>query len=395
MTNNTIYIAAAGSGKTTFILNQAVALHKHGLPEGKKILIVTYTDNNQSNIREKIVKKYGYIPKDILVTGWYAFLLDYWIRPFKGSVLEQLYERHIGLAFVEGISGTKKLPNGQVRTTYRNDTEKFLDKKQRNLYSDKLAEFAFKCWESNQDALIERLSNIVDIIYVDEAQDLAAWDYEVMKILFKSGKVRCILCGDPRQHTFSTTPASKNKKYEGDIVRYVEDKVNTKRRAYVGVDTVTLSKSHRCGMEICAFASSIMPTIPATEMCSCADCCSKRFAYTLQKGVFLVKVKDVHDYVNIYNPLSLIWSNATKLYVPTERQLNWGESKGLQAEATLIYLTKVLIEHYSSKRKKQNGISPLVQSKFYVAVTRAEHTVGLVVPDNFDNSIINLPFWSK
>lgn len=205
MANSTIYIAAAGAGKTTFILRQAIGLYQKGLPKGKKILIVTYTDNNQNNIRQKFLNKYGGIPKDIIILGWFTFLLVYWIRPFKGTVIEQLYNRHIGMSFVEGISGTKALPDGRVITTYHNDAEKFLDSSLKHLYSDKMAEFAYKCWEQNKVDLLNRISNIADTIFIDEAQDLVAWyfewDFELMKILIKSDKVNCILCGDPRQST--------------------------------------------------------------------------------------------------------------------------------------------------------------------------------------------------
>lgn len=391
MMSNKIYISAAGSGKTTFILNQAINQHKQGLPDGKRILIVTFTNNNQINIRDRILNQYGYIPRNIEVSGWYSFVLDYWIRPFKGTVLEQLYECHIGLSFVEGISGTKKLPNGKIINTYHNDTEKFLCKKQNGIYSDKLSEFAFKCWENNKNELIDRLSNIVDTLYIDEVQDLAAWDYELMKILLKSNKIKCVLCGDPRQHTFSTTSSSKNKKYQGNIALYVEENVNTKKKKYVEIDTVSLNKSHRCGMDICTFASTIIPMFPPTEMCTCTTCLARRDAYTYPQGIFLVKIKDVQDYVNLYNPLSLVWNRATKIEVQTEKLLNWGESKGLQSDSTLIYLTDKLIEAYNSKGRI--NIPEATKRKFYVAVTRAKFTVGLVVPDDFDNTHIKLPFW--
>lgn len=91
MANNTIYIAAAGAGKTTLIIRQATELYKRGLPDGKKVLIITYTDNNQNNIRQKFLNEYGFVPKNIVILGWFTFLLVYWIRPFKGTVIEQLY----------------------------------------------------------------------------------------------------------------------------------------------------------------------------------------------------------------------------------------------------------------------------------------------------------------
>ena len=387
-----VYIAAAGSGKTTFIIDQTIDLHRKGLPANKKILIVTFTTNNQNNIRSRIMSNFGYIPSNIVIIGWFSFLLEYWIRPFKGTVLTQLYNRHVGLAHVDGISGMKKLKSGKFIMTYRNDTEKFLDKKQDNLYSDKLAEFAYKCWENNKKDLEERFSNIVDTLFVDEVQDLAAWDYELIKVLFKTNAVKCILCGDPRQHTYSTTKAPKNKKYEGNIVSYIDNKVNNKKTTYVDIDVTTLSKSHRCGKDICSFASSLMPEHPATEMCSCSSCSEKRGKYTLQQGMFLVRRRDVKAYVERYNPLTLVWNKTTKVIVDTGGIMNWGESKGLQAEATLIYLPNTLINYYSDSREEQP--SKHVLSRFYVAVTRAMYTAALVVPDDFNNTFLNLPFWN-
>ena len=53
MSNNIIYIAAAGSGKTSLILNQ---VNNRLLSENtdKKIGIITYTLKNQENIKVKI-----------------------------------------------------------------------------------------------------------------------------------------------------------------------------------------------------------------------------------------------------------------------------------------------------------------------------------------------------
>ena len=395
MANNTIYIAAAGAGKTTLIIRQAIELYKSGLLTDKKILIITYTDNNQNNIRQKFLDKYGFVPKNIIILGWFTFLLVYWIRPFKGTVIEQLYNRHIGMSFVEGISGTKRYSNGQVITPYHNNAEKFLDSSQKHLYSDKIAEFAYKCWEQNKDDLVNRISNIADTIFIDEAQDLAAWDFEIIKTLIISGKVNCIIYGDPRQSTYKTTASPKHSQYSGNIALFAEQKINQKRRKFVTIDTTTLSKSHRCETSICTFASTILPNSPVMEMCLCSECKNRRDAYTLPKGVFLVKEQDVQKFVNIYNPLSLIWDKRVNVKVQTEYILNWGESKGLQADATLIYMTKTLLDWYSPSIKSKKKIAQETRHKFYVAVTRAKYVVGLIVPNNFDNSIISLSFWRE
>ena len=79
--------------------------------------------------------------------------------------------------------------------------------------------------------------------------------------------------------------------------------------------------------------------------------------------------------------------------IQTEYILNWGESKGLQADATLIYMTKTLLDWYSPSMRSKKKMSRETLNKFYVAVTRAKYVVGLIVPNNFDNSIISIPFW--
>ena len=81
--------------------------------------------------------------------------------------------------------------------------------------------------------------------------------------------------------------------------------------------------------------------------------------------------------------------------IQTKSVLNWGENKGLQADATLIYMTKILLNWYKLPMKSRKNISRETLHKFYVAVTRAKYAVGLIVPNNFDNTIISLPFWRE
>lgn len=392
MTDNSIYIASAGSGKTSFILSQVYKLLHEGIEDNKYIIIITYTIRNQENIRERLIKKIGYIPKRIIVIGWYTFLLDYWIRPFKGTVLDILYDKHIGLTYVEGQSGIIKV-NGQTICTYHNDIEKFLDSKKENLYSDKLSEFAYLCYKKNPISLLERLSNIINTIFIDEAQDLSGWDFELVKTMLKSAsKLKCVLCGDPRQHTYDTSASSKNKKYKGNIVLYAKEKINTKTKKYVRIDTETLNLSHRCIQQICDFASIVSNEYPRTQSCNCKECCKRRNDYPHKTGMFLLKKKDVKAYIEEYQPISLIWDINQKVYIQTDTILKYGESKGLQTNSTLIYPTKVILKFLHSGI---NDLSPITKSKFYVAITRARFSSAIIVDDDFDNTKIALRFWEK
>ena len=52
MKNNKLIISAAGSGKTTFLINRALEQDRK-----EPILITTYTIENEQEIRKKILKK--------------------------------------------------------------------------------------------------------------------------------------------------------------------------------------------------------------------------------------------------------------------------------------------------------------------------------------------------
>ena len=121
MNNSRIYVAAAGSGKTHLMLDLAEK-EISSLPIGKKIAIVTYTINNQENIKQRLARDYKVLPERIKVMGWYSFVLNYWIKPFKGDVIPQLYNHHIGLAKIEGTSGLIKTRSGRIfRTTAQSE----------------------------------------------------------------------------------------------------------------------------------------------------------------------------------------------------------------------------------------------------------------------------------
>lgn len=55
--------------------------------------------------------------------------------------------------------------------------------------------------------------------------------------------------------------------------------------------------------------------------------------------------------------------------------MNMGESKGLTFDCVLIYPTKPILDWMKDHSKTLKDLS---QSKFYVAVTRAKHSVAIV-----------------
>lgn len=390
--NNKIYIAAAGSGKTSLLLQQVQDELKLNVNPDKDISIVTFTVNNQENIKKSIISEMKMIPKTLKVMGWYKFILDYWIKPFKGDVIPLLYDHHIGLYKIDGQSGINRV-NGRYIRLFSKDgnPEKYFMTDSRKIYSDKLSEFAYECYNRNKELLIMRLSNIFSSIYIDEVQDLAGWDLEIIKIIAKSQKVNLRMYGDPRQNTLKTNFSSKNKRYNGKLDDYIKEHINTRRKTFVEIDKQTLSYSHRCVDPICDFANRLVSDYPPSHACHCLDCVKERNDYSHPKGMFVIRESDLESYIKTYNPISLIWNKTSLDKVRTKVHYNYAESKGLQTNASLIYLTKKFIDNISSNR--HFPVSKNTLMKLYVAVTRAKFACALVVPDNFDNSLIGLPFW--
>lgn len=78
---SSLIIAAAGAGKTTFLVNQALKISEN-------ILITTYTDVNEQSIREKFYEAHGCIPANVTIMPWFSFLIKHGIRPYQNYLIK-------------------------------------------------------------------------------------------------------------------------------------------------------------------------------------------------------------------------------------------------------------------------------------------------------------------
>lgn len=155
---NRVIIAAAGSGKTTHLVDIAVK------NPNKRILITTYTDANSNEIKAKFYHKLGYIPHNIQIMPWFSFLLTHCVRPYQGKLCK---ERVDNLVLVSGVS---------TQWVSETDVERYYFDAHGRIFSDKLAKFAYKYNQVNNDLVTYRLSLLYDAIFIDEIQDIAGWD---------------------------------------------------------------------------------------------------------------------------------------------------------------------------------------------------------------------------
>lgn len=377
MKNNKLIISSAGSGKTTYIVNTALAV-----PKEEQVLITTYTEANEAEIRSMILKRRKCIPSNLTIQTWFSMLIQHGVRPFQGSMNDVLWSKDIiGMLLVAEQSGLKyKSKRGLFYWSEEKDFDKHYFTSTWKIYSDKISKFMVKCDNKTNGQVISRLSRIYSQIYVDEVQDLAGYDLELIKLLFISNS-NILLVGDPRQVTYLTHHSTKNKKYQdGRIKDYLLENCN-RLLSEDSIDEHTLKKSHRNNKEICDYASKLFEGIyEKSEPCTCDNCRADDIEH---QGVFIVRPSDVKDYLEKYKPVQLRW-DVRKRVNDKYPVFNFGESKGQTHDRVLIYPTSKMIDWVKDNSfdftKKVNGrIEKIigVREKFYVAITRARYSVAI------------------
>ncbi|QQG47321.1 MAG: UvrD-helicase domain-containing protein [Candidatus Woesebacteria bacterium] len=349
---NKLVIGAAGSGKTTFLVKSALVC------KDENVLITTYTRSNEKEIRKKIIQINKFIPENITIQTWFSFLLEHGAKPYQGSV----YDKDIkGMVLVSSQSAPY-VPEG--------DTENHYFTKNQRIFSDKLTKFVLKCNSCCKGEVVNRISRIYQHIYIDEIQDLSGYDLELLKLLLKC-KSNLLLVGDPRQGTYSTSNSSKNRKYKrANILSFFGDKSIT-----IETDTTSLTTNYRSSTLICELSNKLYPNLTKT-LCGNAS-------KTGHDGVFVIKSKDVKSYLSKHNPIQL--RNDSRTNIDKEyKYANFGDSKGQEFERVILYPTEPIIKWLKDNNSE---LAPISRSKFYVAITRAKYSVGIVSDVDIQNNM--------
>jgi DNA helicase-2/ATP-dependent DNA helicase PcrA len=353
---NNLIVASAGSGKTTYLVKKSLEI-KYG-----SILITTFTEANGKEIESKFYKMNGCIPQNVKIQTWFSFLLEHGVRPFQGDLIK---EKINGIDFVNQRSGVKYINKTGIPVYWPEDEfEKYYFTKNNLVYTDKLSKLVYRLNENSGNAVIERIANIFRYIFIDEIQDLAGFDLELIKLVLLS-KSKTLMVGDPRQVTYHTHDERKYANYkDGNIIGFIKDEC---KKIECNIDLETLKDTHRNNGEICKFANRVYPHFPT--------CQSLQKERTEHDGVFLVRKKDIDKYLEVYKPIQLRDSRKTKVN-PNYFVMNIGNSKGITMDRVLIYPTKPMLEWLKNHK---SDLNPKSRAKLYVAITRAKYSVAFVM----------------
>jgi superfamily I DNA and RNA helicase len=327
----------AGSGKTSLIVDS--------LDLEKRSLLVTYTNVNLANLKHKIVNKFGYVPANIRVYSYFTFLYSFCYKPF--------------LAMRFGSKGINwDFPPTHTRMLNRTDVAFYQDRFGR-LYHNRIAKLLQE--ENILGDLNSRLERYFDNLYVDEVQDFAGYDFNLLLSLCQS-KLKIMLVGDFFQHTYDTSvDGNVNKNLHTDYSRYQE------RFRHMGlrVDLARLNRSHRCSPNVCSFISDAL-------------------------GIEISSHRTDNAQVEILEDKQLVdekfyCRKTVKLFYQGHNRYpcfsnNWGASKGEDRYEDVC----VVLNPKSYKLLKSSSLHSLsasTKNKLYVACSRARQNLYFVSED--------------
>lgn len=345
--NNIIRVEAAGAGKTYRICQEALELAGH-IETFKRILILSYTNRGVESIKTELCKQnFGVLDSKIEIMTWYRFLLNEMIKPYQSELFAINEVKSIDFFDAYGTINYKKKGTRERYITSNGDIKSSVAS-ELILHIDKITE----------GKVIKRLADIYAHIFVDEIQDMAGYDLNIIEILMRSNiAITCV--GDNKQATFKTNNSIKNKRKSGtNIWDFFQNMIVE--------GMVILRKnltSRRFNNEICSFANEVYPNENNIN--------TSMNEKTGHDGVFILAVKDVSKYYDYYSPTVLKYDRKTitgKYY-----SFNFGECKGLTFERVMIYPNGPF-KDFLIKGKKLS--SP---QKYYVAATRAKYSIAFVI----------------
>jgi DNA helicase-2/ATP-dependent DNA helicase PcrA len=352
--SNEAIIAAAGSGKTEYLLDAALA------DGSARSLVVTYTNENLREIDSRLWAKAGGHITNVSTMTWFEFLLQHGVKPY------QSYKTSIGrIRSINFVSDPSMY-------TKRSDFDAYYLDGADNVYSDAVSDLAVVLDDASRGRVINRLGAIYDNVLIDEVQDLAGYDLEFLQLMLAS-RIQVVMVGDPRQAVYFTNRSNKNSQFRGaKLANWLKARENDNLCVMKTLDT-----SHRCNQTICDFADSIYPSMPKTE--------SKNLEEFEHMGIVFVHEDHLEAYRAAHGAQELRWDRRSRLAGPRAR--NFGQVKGQSFDRVLIHPTSTITEFIERGTALKEGTA----AKFYVAVTRARHSVAIVAKKKSTSTAI--PFW--
>lgn len=329
-----VILAVAGSGKTTYLVNH--------LSQNKRTLIITYTDNNYDNIRDKILREYRESwPENVTVMRYFQFLYQFCYKP--------LFSDECKAKGIDFDSSPPRWAKKRTKLFYLTNSNYF--------YSNRLAAFLEDFNATSE--IKRRLEKYFDEFVIDEVQDIAGRDFNLLQSLM-SANLNMLFVGDFYQHTYDTSrDGTVNKTLFSDIDSY-EMRFS---KAGIFVDKTTLQNSWRCSKAICDYVRENFGIMIYS-------------AKTSNENI-IICVTDPLKIEKIYKDPAVVKLHYNGAAKYGKGHKNWGDTKGQDCYTDVcVLLNKTAYLQYTNGTLQ--NLAMTTRNKLYVALTRAKGNVYLI-----------------
>lgn len=328
-----LVLAVAGSGKTTEIINK--------VNYDDKTIIITYTENNYNNIRNKIIKKFNEIPPNVRIYTYFSFLYKFCFLPLK----KNLDVKGIDYNIIKNKWATAK------------DWAYYMNIGNKKMYHCRLAKL---CNELLITQIKNRLKKYFDNIYIDEIQDFSGHDFNFLLSIIQCD-CNIFLVGDYYQHTYDTSrDGNVNKNLYTNYDNYINKfKISTPELVF---DNTSFLKSKRCSKDVCSFIKEQL---------------NIKIESYFNHISTVKEITDEEEIKNIItNPtiVKLFYQNSKKYDIKNVD--NWGNSKGETYDNVCVILNENTYKLY--KNNNLNTLAPATKNKLYVACSRPRQNLYIV-----------------
>lgn len=374
--NNEVIFAAAGNGKTYSICRQAKAAICSG---DKCVLLISYTNEGVRSLENEYRKQNnGVLGDRVVVKSWYSFLLSEFIKPYQCllNLREKRYKKDYPFTFPENHVKSIAFYETDVPPRYFNQTHvQYFVNRSGDIFPDRTSFLAILCNEHSDGKAVARMENIYSHVFIDELQDYAGWDLEIVKLLFESQlHIQCV--GDYKQATYRTNHAQKNSQYRDEKIRDFFSTIAQKQLCRLSFANIT----RRFNQEICDFINTIHADVDA--IISPEPAMAQEIAPD-NIGVYLIDLEYLCDYCDHYHPIILRYDKRAKIGFQHECDVfNYGGAKGATYERTIIIPVGTAIPFIAEGSFISSNQT---RSKFYVACTRAKHSIVIAMDKPKEN----------
>lgn len=376
--NNQVIFAAAGNGKTYSICSQA----KDAVCDGNKcVLLISYTNEGVRALESEYKKQnYGVLDERVIIKSWYSVLLSEFIKPYQCTLKlkDKRGKKEYPVTFPENFVTSIAFYETEPPPRYYNQTHvQYFVNRHGDVSPDRTSHLAYLCNEHSKGKVVARMEEIYSHIFIDELQDYAGWDLEIIRLLFES-KMQTSCVGDYKQATYRTNNSPKNRQYRDENVRKYFTTLEQQNLCTVLYENTTRRFNH----EICDFINMIHND---TNSMVFPNPIINQGEQPDHVGVYLIDPQYLSKYCEYYKPVILRYAKNSKIDFRHECEIiNYGGSKGATYNRVLIIPVGTVLPFIM----KQTYIaSNLTRSKFYVACTRAKYSIAFAVSKPKENEV--------